>query len=498
MMHRSLLAAFILALAFSSSVPLRSVGAVAQDEINGGTNAGARWLATQRDAKTGAWNPSYSSVGSTGLAVASLELFATVQGHSPFINYTYGNDVSMGLNYLFANAHTVKIGIQKHDTSEDNSDTDGDGIGVYFYSPETSHSTYLGWSTRDITYETSIALIALASSTTPDRIVTVADSPTNGWTYRRVAQDVVDFLAWAQVDKGADRGGWNYEWSDNGGEPGDNSNAGFATLALLFAENPARAPPEIGGFGLTVPPFVKRELDTWINYIQNGDGGARDGGSGYRSPTERVNILKTGQLLEEMAFVGDVATTGRVQKAIAYLARHWHDPNMGLSESEHGWKGTKVSNYQATFTVMKGLIPFHFERVNSVDWYDDFATVIVKQQSQDGSWPAEGLGAENKANSVLSTAFALLTLMRAAPLWPVQPLTFAFSPIIIVLMIASVALGLAIALWSRRRRGRLDVSPRRAELVGIWMALYDVCTLATDIPFVETGFVEDIRKMSAL
>lgn len=442
-----LIAKVLVLVVLVSSASLPGVHAATQEDISRAVSAGIGWLATQQDASSGAWNPHYSSVGSTGLVVASLELHAILQRLSPSAgNYTYASDVAEGLNYLFANAHIKQIGIQKHDSSEDNPDTDGDGLGIYFYSPETYHSTYLGWSTRDITYETSIALIALACSTTPDKIVTIANNSMNGWTYRRVAQDVVDFLAWAQVDKDSGRGGWNYESNDNSGGSSDNSNSGFATVALLFAETPVRAPPEIGGFGLTVPPFVKNELNKWISYIQN-----TDGGSGYRSPSERVNILKTGQLLEEMAFVGDTATTGRVQNAVAYLARHWNDSDMGLQEGEHGWKGKEVSNYQATFTVVKGLVPFQIERISGIDWYGDFATAIVNQQNEAGYWPGEGLGAENKANNVLSTAFALLTLMRAAPSWPVHTPSFAFfSPILIVLIVISVVLGLIAAIRSRR------------------------------------------------
>ncbi len=85
------------------------------------------------------------------------------------------------------------------------------------------------------------------------------------------------------------------------------------------------------GFNIAIPQFVKDELNIWIDYIQNDPGPADDGweadpdgGSGYTAPDEWVNILKTGNLPSEMAFVGDTATTPRVVNA-TYICRHWND-----------------------------------------------------------------------------------------------------------------------------------------------------------------------------
>ncbi|NIO11540.1 MAG: hypothetical protein GTO40_27380, partial [Deltaproteobacteria bacterium] len=86
--------------------------------------------------------------------------------------------------------------------------------------------------------------------------------------------------------------------------------------------------------------WVKDELDIWIDYIQNDvDGDTYDGGSGYTHPNSWVNILKTGNLLQQMALVGDISTTGRVLDALDYMHRHWDDPNQ-----DPGWKGNGGSS----------------------------------------------------------------------------------------------------------------------------------------------------------
>lgn len=116
-----------------------------------------------------------------------------------------------------------------------------------------------------------------------------------------------------------------------------------------------------------------------------------------------------------MAFVGDTSTTPQVEEALSYLVRHWEDANV-----DPGWKGPKEgpSNYQATFAVMKGLVPFQIEEIGGIDWYSEFATYIVQQQNKDGSWPDVSCCKTEDKSRILSTAFALLTLEKGAPLGP--------------------------------------------------------------------------------
>ncbi|MCK4722814.1 MAG: hypothetical protein KAT75_05900, partial [Dehalococcoidia bacterium] len=229
----------------------------------------------------------------------------------------------------------------------------------------------------------------------------------DGWTYEEVAQDTVDYLAWGQTDSGIGRGGWTYDEMDDAGPESDQSNTGYAVLGLQYAE---ASPPE--GFALTIPPFVKTELEIWVNYIQQDDGG-----SDYYN-WDISNILRTGNLLKELAFIGATKDDDRVQAALGYLHLTWDE--LG----EPGWRGWSggVANYQATYTTMKGLTSLNIHEFCDppIDWQADFETVLVEQQNTEdpedplyGSWPQTTFWDVDPP--ILSTLWALLTLQKVAP-----------------------------------------------------------------------------------
>jgi len=380
----------LMALTIPSAVTLASNG----DPVGGAIADGVAWLANQQN-PDGSWGWSYP-VSETGLAVLILTEHAIDAEHgygldSPFDPaYPHSGHVQEGLNYLFANAHVIEIWEQP----AGDPDTTGTGIGVWF------------GTTGYRVYETSIAMMGIAGSRAPDSVVDVPGSPVDGWTYLAVLTEAVNYLAFGQNVAGWERGGWGYRENQVGWS--DQSNTGWATFGLGFAESPDY------GFGCTVPAFVKAELDIWIEYIQNTDGGGWSadpfGGAGYAHPHDWVNILKTGHLLYMMALVGDTALTARVQDAVDYLGRHWdrEDDDPGW----RGWPGDPAS-YQATFNVMKGLDVLGIDEIGGIDWYSDLAEVLVDQQFADGSWPMTLWdGTEER---VLSTTWALLTLQRVTP-----------------------------------------------------------------------------------
>ena len=354
---------------------------------------GVAWLAAQQN-PDGSWG-TYYQVAKTGLAVLKLETHALDLGYaSPFdTQYEYVDRVVAGLDFLFANAYVVGITTQP----AGDPDTDGDGIGVYFRSPafppDKDHAVD--------TYDTGIALMALAASTTAGATVSVPGSPVDGWSFATVAQDTVDYLAWGQTDFGSGRGGWNYGPMDARGERSDQSNAGWVTLGLAYAED----------FGSTIPGLVRSELDIWINYVQNDvDGDAYDGGAGYTGPFNKsnepdINILKTGNLLQQMAFVGDTQATPRVQDAIDYLVRYWDDWH------HPGWRGCPT-NYHTTYAAMKGLEALGISTIDGIDWFAEFAEAILSQQSAGGWWPSSPW---DDGERILSVEWALLTLQREVP-----------------------------------------------------------------------------------
>lgn len=378
-----LAAIMILSMMMIFAIPVR---AATEDEIALAVEKGMAWLAGQQnpDGSWGTWN----QVGKTGFAVLKFETHAIRECIDPLDTaYSYYDQVRNGLDYIFANAWTIPIGVQP----AGNPDTDGDGIGVYFGGLRT--------------YETGTAMMAIAASTHPEMLVNVPGSAVDGWTYKEVLCDAVDYLAFGQNDAGNERGGWGYyenhtDWSDN-------SNTGYAVLGLAYAEAPTIDSKT--GFGCTIPGFVKSELNIWIDYIQNDVGvgdPTHDGGSGYTHPDDWVNILKTGNLLFEMAFVGDTADTPRVIDAVDYIERHWNDTN-----SDPGWRGDGTAHKQAMYTTMKGFEALGIDTIVvdsiEVDWFDEMSTVLVEQQKADGSWDVDYWGDE-----LLGTEWALLTLQK--------------------------------------------------------------------------------------
>jgi len=343
---------------------------------------GVAWLASHQN-PNGSWS-TYYQVAKTALAVLVLETHAADIGMSGDPAYPYREHIDQGFRFLFSHAYITKVTLQP----AGNPDSNGNGIGVYFRSPafppDRGHA-------YDI-YETSIALMAVGAAARPGRAVTTPGSVVNGWSFADVAQDVVDYLAWAQTDFGFGRGSWNYHPMDNQGDRSDQSNAGWVTLGLMYAEDS----------GSTIPGFVRSELDIWIDYIQDKSGGPNDGGSEYTGVGDPdywswVNMLKTGNLLQQMAFVGDTEKTLRVQAAVDYLLRHW---------------GPYHTCYHTTYTVMKGLEQLGIETINSIDWFQGFVDSIMSEQSADGSWMP---GDWDYAARVLSATWALLTLQKQIP-----------------------------------------------------------------------------------
>ena len=363
-MLRNKMLAAVLTLTFIFGLSSMAM-AVTQEEINQSIDDGVAWLVDQQNPADGSWS---GCVARTGFAVIKLEERAFELGNSPFDpGYPYKAAIENGLDFIFTQAVEVCNGIA-------------------FPSP---------WSWNH-TYNTGIAMMAIAASKVPNRLVTAAGA-VNGWTYKEVLQANVDFFACSQNPDG----GWRYE---PGVQESDNSNTGYAVLGLAYAQAP------VYGFSCTIPDSVKTGLNSWINTIQdpvNGD--TNDGGSWYTPTWSWVNILKTGNLVFEMTFVGDPTDppSARMQDALDYIVRHWDDQNQ-----DPGWKGPPP-HYQAMYCVMKGMTYAGIETIGDIDWYDDFATAIVVNQQTDGSWPWDQWG-----DQMLATEWALLALEAISPPQP--------------------------------------------------------------------------------
>ena len=288
-----LLVCLILAL-FS---PLMVLGQPSEAEIEESIDAGVAWLAAQQN-PIGYWDAYGGELqAGTGLALYNLCERAYALGYaSPFdVGYPYHQNVEDGFDWLFTQLTIHTISIQDHTLGAsgtmDDPDVNGNGTGVC-----ANFGTY-----RE-TYSTGIILTAIAASGTPSEIVNAPGFPVDGWTYLDVAQDMVDFLAFGQVEYYTpgliQEGGWQYFHVDNGccsfSWNGEQSNSGYAVLGLAVAQ----------GFGATIPDWVKISLNAFISQVQDPvDGDPNDGGSWYSYFGDfiGVNTLKTGNLISEKA-----------------------------------------------------------------------------------------------------------------------------------------------------------------------------------------------------
>ena len=328
-------------------------------EINTAIANGLACLAANQntDGSFGAGDADYK-IAQTAEAVLAFEN----EGHFPGGGTAYSANVEDGLDYIFGYAHNMTtVGV----SGQPDVDANGNGIGVYFCSN----------SYRSI-YNTGIVMTAIVGSNTPDRVVTTGSQA--GRTYKDVMIDTVDYVAFGQNDAGTARGGWRY-WANFGSS--DNSCSQWPVLGLIAAEQ----------WGIVAPDFVKTELNIWIDYIQND----ASGGSGYNSPTNWVNVAKTGALLIEQYYVGDTKATPRVIAAANYINTNWAVDNKG--------------NYYAMYGVFKGLELLDIGTIplpdGTFDWYDDYTTYLVDNQQTDGCWPSGGYGTVE-----LNTDWAILIL----------------------------------------------------------------------------------------
>jgi len=381
----------LLILALSISVP--HTKAATPEDIELAIQNGLAWLAGQQQGSGAWWYTSWANSnldnGVTGLVLLKFVERAKELGLDPFDSnpasptyYPYAQNVIDGFDYLFSQATVLP----------------GDLVYIQGYH----------------VYNTGIAMMAVAATNAPARVIGVG--ALSGWTYGEALQGMVDWMADAQGDADCYIGGWGYyanysNWSDQ-------SNTGYATLGIGFA---AAAPPD--GFGLTIPADVLTKLNTYIDNVQDpvdGDSLGYDGGSWYEpcSNYKWVNILKTGNLLYEMALVGDDVSAVRVQNAIEYIQNHWNSTGSQpeFTATSLGWK----DSYQAMFTMMKGFEAFGIDTIEvggmDIDWFDKVADVILANQNADGSWAHINTSIhEGDESPNLRAAWAMLTLEKVVP-----------------------------------------------------------------------------------
>jgi len=243
---------------------------------------------------SGQWTENGYEVSNTSCSVLAFE----VQGHRVVDNADedpYVETVQRGLNFLFSKLYTRAIsgGEGVYECPYGNPDTNGNGLGI-----DSNGSSH--------TYEIGMAMMAIAASGAPDWVAQAGPDGVAGRTYKDILTDMVDMCAWGQNDYDPGRGGWRYDWNYY---DSDNSVTQWPAIGLEAAEK---------NWDIQAPDFVKRELDIWLTATQ-----CSNGGFGYASACDWVNMAKTGAGIAGLNYTGAAATDTRIQNALKFLDSNW-------------------------------------------------------------------------------------------------------------------------------------------------------------------------------
>ena len=356
MLKKTLQKIFVVLLVFNLTSVISYAQPTEQDILDR-IESGLDWLVPQQNGD-GSWiDMPAERIASTGFVLTKLCDYAFEHGTTPFDpSYEYYDEVVAGYNFIFNTVRVVGPGM-------------------------CATPIALGYSNHHEIYNAAVALMALGAAKNPTEVVPVGVAA--GMTYLELQDEMVKYFEWAQDDL---LGGWRYQ--PNAGS--DNSHTGWVVLALRYAETN----------GSAIPTGIKSKLDAYIDYIQCDS----NGGSGYASPCSWINLLKTGNLLLEMAFVGDPITSLRAQAALNYIQNNWNN------SSDPGYGDT-----QAMYCLLKGFESYGIEQItvggSPISWFDDFTTLLFTW-SASGGWPST---TSRWTGELLSTGWALMVLEKVAP-----------------------------------------------------------------------------------
>jgi hypothetical protein len=360
---------------------------------------GLAWLAATQTTSGAEGYWSYGNDGTLATTAAAALAFIEA-GYWPGGKPLYDDVITRAVTYIFNRAAVDgRFGVETAVYWHYAEDYNNNGVDDFGEGNDSTLYFNSGNSTRNV-YTTGIVVpvvYALGESLGINTPVGIGSAAINGKTYRQAMRDIVDWFSWGQVEPnmGSSRGGWRYD--ANYGSS-DNSTAQWGALPLLYAS----------AWGLPVPQYVFDELELWVNYIQNANGG-----SGYDSPGNMVNISKTGGLLLELAAIGAGQSDTRVQAALNFINVHW---NEGVSSWDGNFnnayamwalfKGLQVQGYLVDFNCGPPLIdpisigegipaaPGGFTICSELnpttsaagDWYSHYCDYLVGLQNANGSW----------------------------------------------------------------------------------------------------------------
>ena len=362
--------------------------AATEQEKQAAIDAGLVHLATTMSSSGSEGYWAYANNG-TLAATASAALAFIEEGFLPGVDVVigatnYGDVVGQATNYIFNRATAdTRFGAENnviqgwHHAEDYNSNGtidagEGNGQALYFDPGNASRNVYTTGIVAPVVYALGEAL---------GQATAVGRGTVAAMTYGQVMQDISDWYSWGQVEatQGNYRGGWRY---DANYSTSDNSTAQWGALPLLYAQD----------WGLGVSNFVTDELNLWVNYIQN-----TNGGSGYSNPWEYVNAAKTGGLLLELAAIGAGPGDPRVADALSFLNNVWDNGPSGTWYGNLGhpyamwavYKGLEVmgidfiANADGGFTIGQDWDP---QTSLPGDWYNHYCEWLVNDQNANGSW----------------------------------------------------------------------------------------------------------------
>lgn len=389
--------------------------AATQQEKRAAINKGLAHLANTQavTGSEGYWPyPNDGTLAATATAILAFVEENHLPGEDVIIDtgggpVNYGDVVGKAVNYMMNRARSASgwgwtdhgketagyLRYAEDYNNNGNPNDDGGNNQAIWFNPGPYHRSV---------YTTGIVaptVYALGEVLGRDTVIGTGSPVVSGMTYEELMQDIVDWFSWAQVEpnRGNQRGGWRY-WPNY--ENSDNSTAQWGALPILYGQT----------WGLGTPQHVYDELALWVAYIQN-----PNGGSGYSTPYNYVNVSKTGGLLLQFAVLGYPVTDARVVKALEFINSRWNDLPSGT------WYGNLDHPY-AMWAVYKALEVYGFTLMNdngtagsyddflvglgisnapggiiigqascpqtslAGDWYSHYMDLLVGLQHSDGSW----------------------------------------------------------------------------------------------------------------
>ena len=343
----------------------------------------------------GYWADNSDVITTACLAADAFENHGTRQeNHSD----PYAEDVERTFNYVLEQLQASSIS----PTANGNPDTNGNGLGI---------STIANQGVGEFP---SVCLSALAHANSPNRVAAAGANNIFGRTYKDIAQDMVDEIAFWQISiSNAYRGGWSYT-------PGDD---------VIYQET---APWQVYGMadaeskmGVTVPTFVRQYLPYWLAADSNTESDIYNGSYNFFGVYQPnfINIYNAAGGAFEQAFLGNPVVYPRNEQSIGFIYRFWN-------YSDGGWV-TNLGNPDSMYAVARAMTYFspaltrindydynnHVQSSNSFDWYytptgqsqQGIASFLVAHQGADGSL-RETQGYESRTNDP-ATAMNVATLM---------------------------------------------------------------------------------------